>query len=116
MDPPQPPAGDPASQQNNHTPLPPQNVEPMEIQEEIIVEDLPLDKKLEQLKKYSYIDYYDEGRYIDAQDTVNTWCLGQVVQVIEKTVRVHYDGWSSKWDLVSFGSLCVQKLILSLFI
>lgn len=39
------------------------------------VEDLPLDKKLELLKKYNPIDYFEENRYIDAQDSVNSWCL-----------------------------------------
>lgn len=82
MDPPQPPAGDPPALETINTTVP--TNEQMEIQEIVKVEDLPLDKKLEYLKKYSYIHYYDEGRYIDAQDTVNTWCLGQVVQVDEK--------------------------------
>jgi hypothetical protein len=82
MDPPQPPAGDPPASETINTTVP--TNEQMEVQEIVKVEDLPLDKKLEYLKKYSYIHYYDEGRYIDAQDTVNTWCLGQVVQVDEK--------------------------------
>jgi hypothetical protein len=38
----------------------------MEIQTQIRVEDLPLDKKLEYLKKFNYYDFYDEGRFIDA--------------------------------------------------
>ena len=66
------------------------------------VEDLPLDKKLEVLKKHNYYNGYDEGRFIDAQDTVNTWCLGQISQIIDpKNIKVHYDGWSTKWDMVS---------------
>ncbi len=40
------------------------------------VEDMPLEKKLEAIKKHNYYEGYDEGRFIDAQDTVNTWCLG----------------------------------------
>jgi len=43
------------------------------------VEDLPLEKKLEILKKYNPTEFYEEGRYIDAQDTVNAWCLGSIV-------------------------------------
>lgn len=41
--------------------------EPNSAQDEIVrVEDLPLDKKLEVLRKYNPIDYYDEGKFIDA--------------------------------------------------
>ena len=65
------------------------------------VEDLPLDKKLEVLRKYNPYDYYEENRYIDAQDTVNSWCLGQIVQVDNKSLNIHFDGWSSRWDIVS---------------
>jgi len=45
------------------------------------IEDLPLEKKLEALKKHNYYDNYNEGRFIDAQDSVNTWCLSQIVEV-----------------------------------
>ena len=71
--------------------------------DQVPVEGLPLDKKLEALKKHNYFDNFNEGRYIDAQDTVNTWCLGQIVEVDQRIIKVHYDGWSSKWDMVSDG-------------
>jgi hypothetical protein len=75
---------------------------PMQQQQEVKVEELPLEKKLEALKKHNYYTGYDEGRFIDAQDTVNTWCLGQISQIIDaKNIKVHYDGWSTKWDMVS---------------
>jgi hypothetical protein len=35
-------------------------------QTQVRVEDLPLDKKLEVLKKYNQQTGYDEGRFIDA--------------------------------------------------
>lgn len=59
-----------------------------------------LEKKLEVLKKYNPIEYYEEGRYIDAQDTVNAWCLAQIVQVDNKSINIHFDGWSNRWDVV----------------
>ncbi len=62
---------------------------------------MPLDKKLEALRKHNHLDNYNEGRFIDAQDTVNMWCLGKIVEVENRNVKVHYDGWSSKWDMVS---------------
>lgn len=61
-----------------------------------------MDKKLEYLKKYNYLTGYDEGRFIDAQDSVNTWCLSSICQIIDpKNIKVHYDGWSSKWDMTA---------------
>lgn len=53
----------------------------MDIQPAVRIEDLPLDKKLEALKKHNYYDGYDEGRFVDAQDTVNTWCLAQITTI-----------------------------------
>jgi len=75
--------------------------------QELHIEDLPLDKKLEVLKKYNPVDYYIKDNYIDAQDTVNTWCLSQVSEILDpRNIRVHYDGWSSKWDVVLNTELC----------
>lgn len=71
---------------------------------------MPLDKKLEVLRKYNPYEYYNEGRFIDAQDTVNTWCLAKVVEVDQKMLRIHYDGWSSKWDIVSHKSLKIKTI------
>lgn len=72
-------------------------------QEEIRVEDLPLDKKLDFLKKCNYYDFYQEGRFIDSQDTVNSWCLARVNQIDGKMLSVHFDGWSNRWDVVSLS-------------
>jgi len=36
--------------------------------------------------------------WVDIRDTVNKWCLGQIVDLAEGRVLVHYDGWPSKWD------------------
>ncbi len=67
----------------------------------IRIEDMTLEKKLEVLKKYNPMEYYDENRYIDAQDSVNQWCLAQIVQVDNKNLNIHFDGWSNRWDVVS---------------
>lgn len=71
--------------------------------ETVRIEDLPLEKKLEALKKHNFYDNYNEGRFIDAQDSVNTWCLSQIVEVDQRMLKVHFDGWSSKWDVVSIS-------------
>jgi len=36
--------------------------------------------------------------WVDVRDLVNKWCLGQIVEVAEGRVLVHYEGWPSKWD------------------
>ena len=60
-----------------------------------------MDKKLEILRKYNAYEFFDDGRFIDAQDTVNAWCLGQIVAVDNKNLNIHFDGWSNRWDIVS---------------
>jgi|JI10StandDraft_1071094.scaffolds.fasta_scaffold54872_1 hypothetical protein len=42
-----------------------------------------------------------EGMWIDALDSIQAWCLSQVVGVTDKSVKVHFDGWPSRWDTVS---------------
>lgn len=69
--------------------------------EQVVIENLPLDKKLEYAKKINYSDQYETGKFIDAMDTVNQWCLAEIVNVENRNLTIHYDGWSSKWDCVS---------------
>lgn len=75
------------------------------MQEEVKVEDMSLDKKIEILKKYNPADYYKEGTWIDAQDTVNAWCLAKIMQIENRSVNVHFDGWSNRWDVVRYYQL-----------
>lgn len=57
-------------------------------------ESLPLDKKIQYLQKYNYYDFFEVDSFIDAQDSINQWCLGQVVQNDGKVLCIHFDGWS----------------------
>eukprot|EP01083_Nonionella_stella_P103309 294895_1 len=42
---------------------------------------------------------YAIGDHIDCLDSVQKWCMGQVAAVRGEThVKVHYRGWSDKWD------------------
>lgn len=43
---------------------------------------------------------YQQGSFIDSRDTMNTWCIGKVLEINKesKYVKVRYDGWSEKWD------------------
>ena len=40
--------------------------------------------------------------YIDAKDTVNNWCVGQVIEenVDQGTIKVHFEGWSERHDII----------------
>jgi hypothetical protein len=38
------------------------------------------------------------GDWVDARDTVNKWCVGQVLSISDRTVRIHYKGWSAQYD------------------
>lgn len=38
------------------------------------------------------------GDFVDAQDTAGKWFEAYVSEVKQDTVKVHYFGWSSKWD------------------
>lgn len=40
------------------------------------------------------------GDWCDARDSVNTWCVGQIVECNDNAVKVHFKGWASKWDEV----------------
>lgn len=47
-----------------------------------------------------WLSDYTERTFIDSKDTTKAWCVG-IIQSIDhtsKTLRVRYDGWSSKWD------------------
>ena len=39
--------------------------------------------------------------FVDAKDEVNNWCVGQVseVNVDRGTVRIHFEGWSERYDV-----------------
>jgi hypothetical protein len=64
---------------------------------------MTLEQKLAVLKDYKPTDYYLEGKYIDGVDTVTQWCLAQVVTLEGNTISIHFDGWSNRWDVVSFN-------------
>lgn len=51
------------------------------------------------------------GRYIDARDSVNAWCLGEIVEVTENSIKVHFDGWSARWDTVKLIYLFIHVVL-----
>ena len=41
---------------------------------------------------------YTVGSFIDAKDSVSSWCCARVVAKSDHSITVGFDGWSSKWD------------------
>ena len=62
-----------------------------------------MDNKFLLAKNYNHLPDYQLNTYIDAKDTVNHWCVGQIVDIDEdkNTLKVHFEGWSSRYDEVS---------------
>eukprot|EP00475_Leptophrys_vorax_P028524 TRINITY_DN4132_c0_g1_i1.p1 TRINITY_DN4132_c0_g1~~TRINITY_DN4132_c0_g1_i1.p1 ORF type:complete len:913 (-),score=221.36 TRINITY_DN4132_c0_g1_i1:68-2806(-) len=43
-------------------------------------------------------DGYDVGTRIDAQDLNNIWCVGEVIDIEHKRIKVHFFGWENRFD------------------
>ncbi len=64
------------------------------------VEELPL---AERVKLAESVDVHKDiaaGWLIDGRDTINNWCVCDVLKVEEGAVKVRYDGWGTKYDEV----------------
>lgn len=61
-------------------------------------------KKDKPKKKYDPIDYYLKDTFIDCKDSVNSWCLGRIIDRNDKEriLNINFDGWSNKWNEVSY--------------
>lgn len=80
-----------------------ENAEPIEAQEETVeqvkVEDLPLDKRIELAKNIpNPFGKIEPGLWIDALDSINSWCMSQITDIDDSLIKVHFDGWPAKWD------------------
>ena len=63
-----------------------------------------INEKLSKLKNLN-IDNFFEGNYVDTLDEAKTWCISQIVMRNGDFIKVHYEGWSSKFDEVYKMSL-----------
>lgn len=66
------------------------------------IADLTWEGKQLALKNYwnnSWWRDYQLGDCVDAVDTVQKWCLATSVGMDEAFAQLHFDGWSSKWDV-----------------
>ncbi len=55
----------------------------------------------QEAESYSFIKDLQMHSYLDVQDTASAWCLAEVTEIHRNIVRVHYDGWSEKYDEVT---------------
>lgn len=51
--------------------------------------------------KIQHIDNFIPGNYVDAMDDAKNWCIAEIVNRKGNYIRVHYEGWSSKYDEVT---------------
>ncbi len=66
-------------------------------------EDLPLAERVKIVDALPLLRGLAPGWLVDAKDTVNNWCVAEVLKVDGNDVALGYDGWSSKYDDVSSG-------------
>ena len=60
------------------------------------------EKTLQQMAdEYDFTKDLQANSFLDIKDTASAWCLAQVTQLSADTIRVHYDGWSDKYNEVS---------------
>ena len=71
-------------------------------QEQMIINDKTDVIKPKPKQKYKFSEYLVVGTYIDAQDSINTWCVGRIVDDYQSdAIKVNYEGWHHKWNEVS---------------
>jgi hypothetical protein len=61
-----------------------------------------MEQKFVLAKNYNQATDFVLDSYIDAKDTVNHWCVGQISDVEEEKmqIKVHFEGWTNRYDEV----------------
>ena len=47
---------------------------------------------------YNFIPSLKDEVYIDCKDTLGSWCVAQITNTQKDKIRIHYIGWSLKYD------------------
>lgn len=67
------------------------------------MQDHGVDKSLlKEADSYSLANALRPGTYLDVKDSYGTWYLAQATEIFPNALRVHFDGWSHKYDEVIF--------------
>lgn len=66
-----------------------------------------MENKFQLAKNYNFTQDLILDSYVDSKDTVNHWCVAQVCDVDEEknTVKIHFEGWSNRYDEVSIRQI-----------
>jgi len=95
-------ADDNPQEENIDEHLPPQEDRdpPVEEQvEQVPVESLPLDKRIQIGKNCpNPFGSLELGTWVDGLDSINQWMAATVTEIDGNMVKLHFDGWSDKWD------------------
>jgi hypothetical protein len=59
-----------------------------------------INKLIQEMKNINSLDFYEKGNFCDAQDETKSWCVGEIVERTDDKLKVHFEGWSSKFDEV----------------
>jgi hypothetical protein len=59
-----------------------------------------INKLIQETKNINSIDHYQKGEYCDAQDETKQWCVGEIIERTDDKIKVHFEGWSNKFDEV----------------
>jgi hypothetical protein len=53
-------------------------------------------------KNYNFLADLKHSDYIDCKDTVNHWCVGEVIDVDpdKNMIKIHFEGWTNRYDEV----------------
>ena len=62
-----------------------------------------MEESINKAKNYDAGQEYYLHAYVDCKDTVNNWCVGQIVDYNENNgmIKVHFEGWTPRYDEVS---------------
>jgi hypothetical protein len=60
--------------------------------------EIDINKLQAELKRVLTEDFYQKGLFIDAMDDVKNWCVGEIIERIDDKLKVHFEGWSNKFD------------------
>jgi len=66
---------------------------------EVINRTIAIEEKLKTSKSW-IIDSFKPNYYVDVLDQNKTWCVAQITERKSEIIKIHYDGWSSKFDEV----------------
>ena len=61
-------------------------------------EDLPLPERVKLADAVNPYLGIAPGWFVDARDTINNWCVAEVLRVDGNDLKLSFDGWSSKYD------------------